>query len=401
MMGHVFLKFSGLNYEDKEVSHAISFSTTIENYDPLYLIYQNIIPGMKGLFSLQPYKTVKNYYTRNENRNLWVYQLSLNNYRKQLIYYHAWELKGIKMKYYFTSYNCSTVMHDMLSLARPKIYNDQMMWITPLSTVKSLYKYNLIKKAQLYPNKDWFMRMEKDTHLNINKTYRLKNKIINISKYKSPNKIPYQRQLSVGYINLNQDKYLKLSFLPASHLLNDYNREYFGESELKIAYLSILVNDKNIELNNFTLYGMKSYIPYSSLTHDLSYQFELAVKKEYAQNKKYTNTLTIDGGVGTDILVARDINIFALLNGGVGYDKYDNIHLLFNPRIGMMIYEVFNMKSLFYYQQYFINKKHVYNKYVFEHNMFINKHFTLYFKLEKIEKHNSFLNYEFGLKYLF
>ena len=401
MMGHVFLKFSGLNYKGKEVNHAITFYTVIESYNPLSLIYQNTISGMKGLFALQPYKTIKNNYTKKENRNLWEYQLSLNNYRKHLIYYHVWELKGIKMKYYFASYNCSTVIYDILSLARPKIYDDKKMWITPLSSVKFLYKYNLIKKAQLYPSNSWLIRMQEDTHLNVNKIDQLKNKIIDISKYKSPNKIPDERQLSAGYINLNQEKYLKLSFLPASHLLNDYNSEYFGESELKIASLSILVNDKNIELDNFTLYGMKSYMPYSSVAHDLSYQFELAVKKEYTQNKKYTDTLKIDGGIGTDFLVFHDINIFALLNGGIGYDKYDNMHFLFNPRIGMMIYEVFNMKSLFYYQPYFINKEHIYNKYVIEHNIFIHKNYTLYFNLEKIEKHNSFLNYEFGLKYLF
>ena len=214
-------------------------------------------------------------------------------------------------------------------------------------------------------------------------------------------KIPNERQLSAGYINQNQEKYLKLSFLPASHLLNDYNREYFGESELKIASLSILVNDKNIKFQDFTLYGMKSYMPYSSLTHDLSYQFELAVKKEYTQNENYSNTLKIDGGAGIDFLFFNDINIFALLNAGIGYNKDDHVHLLFNPQIGMMIYEIFNMKSLFYYQPYFINKEHIYDKYVIGHNIFIHKNYTLYFNLEKIKKHKDFLNYEFGIKYLF
>ena len=83
--------------------------------------------------------------------------------------------------------------------------------------------------------------MLEDTNMDINDTERLQTKVIDISKYKSPNKIPSERQLSAGYVNLNREKYMKLSFLPASHLLNDYNREYFGESELKIASLSILV----------------------------------------------------------------------------------------------------------------------------------------------------------------
>ncbi|MCB4762025.1 MAG: DUF4105 domain-containing protein [Sulfurovum sp.] len=401
MMGHVFLKFSGNNDKNLQVNHTITFYTVIESVNPFSLIYQNTVSGMKGLFALKPYRAFKENYTKKENRNLWEYQLSLNDYRRKLIYYHVWELENIDMKYYFTSYNCSTVIYNMLSLAKPKIYNDKKIWITPLDSVKYLYKYNLIKKVQLYPSSSWLTKILEDTNMDVNDVEQLQNKIIDISKYKSPNKIPGERQLSAGYVNLNQEKYLKLSFLPASHLLNGYNREYCGKSELKIASLSVLVNDKNIELEDFTLYEMKSYMPYSSLIHDLSYQFELAVKKEYTKDENYNDTLKINGGVGIDFLFFNNINIFTMLNGGIGYNKDDNIHLLFNPQIGMMIYELFNMKSLFYYQPYFINDEHIYNKYVIEHNIFIHKNYTLYFNLEKIDKHNNFLNYDFGLKYLF
>ncbi len=401
MMGHVFLKFSGKNYKNKEVHHAITFYTVIDGINPFKLIYQNTISGMKGLFALQPYKKIKENYTQKENRNLWEYQLSLSEYERKLIYYHIWELKGVDMQYYFTSYNCSTVIYNMLSLANPKVYDDTKIWITPLDSVKYLYKYNLIAQAQLYPSNSWLTKMQEDTNIDFNNTEQLKSKIIDISKYKSPNKIPSERQLSIGYVNLNEEKYLKFSFLPASHLLNDYNREYFGESELKIASLLVLVNDKNIALQDFTLYGMKSYMPYSSLTHDLSYQFELAVKKEYTKDENYNDTLKIDGGMGVDFLFFNDINIFVMLNGGMGYNKNDNFHVLLNPQIGMMIYEIFNMKSLFYYQPYFINDEHIYNRYVIEHNVFFHKNYTLYFNLEKIEKKDDFLNYEFGIKYLF
>jgi hypothetical protein len=107
------------------------------------LIYQNTISGMKGMFALQPYTKVKQNYTQKENRNLWEYELVLSEYERKLIYYHVWELKDINMKYYFTSYNCSTVIYNILSLANPKIYNDKKIWITPLDSVKFLYKYNL------------------------------------------------------------------------------------------------------------------------------------------------------------------------------------------------------------------------------------------------------------------
>jgi hypothetical protein len=109
MMGHTFFKYEGLNYKKKEVSHAISFFTFINTLNPFKLLYENIGPGMKGFFVLRPYKEILYSYLENENRNIWEYKLKLNNYQKKLIYYHIWELKDIKMKYYFTSFNCATV----------------------------------------------------------------------------------------------------------------------------------------------------------------------------------------------------------------------------------------------------------------------------------------------------
>ncbi|MDQ7066828.1 MAG: DUF4105 domain-containing protein [Sulfurimonas sp.] len=163
MMGHTFLKFSGKNLRGREVAHAVTFYTVIESMNPLTLIYQNTISGMKGMFALQPYKKTKENYLQKENRNVWEYKLSLSSYRKKLIYYHAWELKGIEMSYYFTSYNCATVIYNMLSLANPKIYNQKKLWITPLDTVKFLYKYDLIKESQLFPSNTWLVKMLEDT----------------------------------------------------------------------------------------------------------------------------------------------------------------------------------------------------------------------------------------------
>ncbi|MBL0686828.1 MAG: DUF4105 domain-containing protein [Sulfurospirillum sp.] len=401
MMGHTFLKFSGKNSTDREVAHAITFYTIIESANPLTLIYQNTISGMKGMFALQPYKKIKDNYLKKENRNVWEYQLSLSEYRKNLIYYHAWELKDIKMKYYFTSYNCATVIYNMLSLANPKIYEDKKIWITPLDNVKFLYKYDLIKNTQLLPSDTWLIKMLEDTNNEVNATKNFDKMIYDISQYKSPKNIPNERQIELGYTKRDNEDYMKLSFLPASHNLNDYNREYFGESELKIAYLSVLINDTNIELDEFTLYGMKSYMPYSSLTHDLSYQFELVAKKEYTENMKYADTLKIDGGIGVDFLLFNDINIYTIFNGGIGYNSKDKTHVFFNPQIGVMIYELLNMKSLVYFEPYYINNNHIYDKYILQQNIFIHKNYTLYFNLEQIESSKSFANYEFGLKYLF
>ena len=454
MMGHTFLKYSGKNHLNKDVEHAITFYTILDSVNLFSLAYENIFSGMEGMFVLQPYKKIVEQYTDKENRNVWEYELKLPEYRKKLIYYHIWELKGIDMKYFFTSYNCSTVIYYTLSLTNPKIYDDKKLWITPLDTVKFLHKYNLVDNSELYPSSEWLTKMleenldgsqitnikkiikykqynqisdldfyslkllvayseleYKKSHIDTDQYNRMSNKlneelssnknVIDISKYKSPNKIPNERQLEIGYSNINKNEYMKLSFLGASHLLNDYNREYFGESELKIGYLSISVNKNSLELDELTLYGMKSYIPFDTLTNDLSYQFELSVKKEYTQSMDFLDTAKIDGGVGIDFLVAKDINVFFMLNGGIGYNTDDNAHLFFNPEIGGMIYEVLNMKSFISYQPLFIGVDKAYDKYTFKHNIFNNSGWKFSANIESIRAEKDFLNYEFSITKIF
>jgi len=375
------------------------------------------------------------------------------DYRRRLIEYHIWELKGIDMRYYFTSYNCSTVIYYILSLANPKIYDDKKLWITPLDTVKFLYKYDLIQQSELLPSNEWLIKMleenipqtsvkniknivkfknynkikglnfyssklldsyskfkynkntlDKKELLDINSKINhnlFKDNVFDISKYKSPSKIPSERQVGIGYSYTNDIDYTKVSFLGASHFINDNNREYFGESELKIGYISFLLNKTTIDLDEFTLYGMKSYIPYDGLTKEYSYQFELAVKKEYAMSFDYLDTFKLDTGIGIDFLIAKDINVFAILNGGLWFNKEDKTKLVINPEVGAMIYELLDMKSYISCKPLFLNDKKIYTKYSLKHSVFINKSWTLSLDIDSIEGKKDITNYTFLLKKLF
>lgn len=454
MMGHTFFKYSGKNHQNQSVEHAITFYTILDSFNLLILAYQNTISGMDGFFALQPYKEVVAQYLYKENRNVWEYQLELSEYRRKLINYHIWELKDIQMRYFFANYNCSTVVYYILSLAEPDIYDKKKLWITPLDTVKYLYDGKLIKNSQLTPSTEWLIKMlEENVHnhdvnnikeivsksqytgiekldflpLELLKNYSLlehkkknidsiqfaainskienlaskEDKFFDISNYKSPYKIPNQRQIGVGYKSVEDEDFFKLSFLGASHLLNDDNREYFGESELKIADLSLLVNDSGLKLENFTLYGMKSYVPFDTLTNDISYEFEMAIKRDYDQNMQYKNIFKINGGMGFDFLLHKDINFFAIFNTGVGYNKASKIHVLTNPKLGMMIYEVFNMKSLLSYEPIFVNENKIYDKLSFEQNLFFSKNDKIYFNVDIFENEKRYVNCEFGLRKLF
>lgn len=454
MMGHTFFKYSGKNYQNQNVEHAISFYTILNSFNLLTLAYQNTVSGMDGFFALQPYKEVVEQYLYEENRNVWEYKLELNEYRKKLVNYHIWELKDLEIRYFFASYNCSTVVYYILSLAEPNIYDKKKLWVVPLDTVKYLYDEQLIKNSKLTPSTEWLIKMlEENVHsddinqvkeivskskydeiqkldflsLELLKNYSLlehkkknidnsrffvinskieslsakEEKFFDISNYKSPYKIPNQRQVGAGYKSVEDEDFLKVSFLGASHLLRDDNREYFGESELKLVDLSVLVGKSGMKLENFTLYGMKSYVPFDTLTHDISYEFEIALKRDYDVNMQYKNIFKIDGGIGFDFLLSKDINIFAILNTGIGYNEASRLHLAINPKLGMMIYEVFNMKSLLLYEPMFVNENKIYDKFSLEQNLFLSKEYNFYLNLAIFEQEKRYVNFEFGLRRLF
>lgn len=394
MMGHTFFKFEGVNDKKEIKKHSLSFYTTIETFNIFTLLYENLVSGMKGIFVLRPYIETKNTYIEEEKRNIWEYELNLNEYQKKLISYHLWELKDIDIKYYFTKYNCSTIVFFALSTVNNNIYEDEKIWITPLDSVKYLYKYNLIKDTNLVASESWMNRMIKENFDKQN--IDLQNVNFDISNYKSPNKIPDERQISLAYKNVNNNNFSKISFLPASHLLNGDNREYFGESELKIAYLSLLANNKSLKLDEFTLYGMKSYLPYQDNAKDLSSELSIGLKRDYNSKMSLTINSKISYGLGYDFNIFNDINLYFLINAGINYNKEDDLKLLISPKIGFTVYEIFDMKSVVDYEKLYFEKKIVYDKYSLSHNIFISKNRNIYFNLDKYKGKKSKTDFEIG-----
>jgi len=439
MMGHTFFKFSGDN-----LANSISFYTFINTYNPLKLIYENTITGMNGYFILRPYRETLYNYLENEKRNVWEFNLKLSEFEKKMIYFHTWELKDINQKYYFTSYNCATVVFYILASAKPEILQENNFWLTPLSVTKIANKYKMIQQSNLLPNDEWFIKLlenqvslskikkiksiikfkdfNKFQNLKLTKEnfyfitlaqtysiylyknnqltkkeYQQLNNIFNnykfkyqfdISHYKNPLKTPPERQIGVGFRNEEKTNFFKFSFLPASHSLTDNNKEYFNESALKIGYISFLANQNKILLDNFTIYNMTNLIPYDILTKPISYNFDLSIKRKYDKNLNKKLFFNTNVGIGGDLNVFTDINIFTLFDIGVQYHK--KVELVYYPKIGFSIYEIFNSKGMFYYQPTFIDNKFVYNKYYFSQNFFLKNNYKISLNYEKIDNKNEY-----------
>ena len=466
MMGHIFFKLSGIDKKNIKREHAVSFFTVIDTLNIPSLLVQSTITGMKGFFLLRPYKEQVDRYLKEENRNIWEYTLNLSKGEKQLIYFHFWELKDVKIKYLFTGFNCATIVHDMLSMGSIKLENNYHLWITPKDVIKDAKKNKIIKNVSLKASNKWQIKMlldelkeskntmflnnsyyhdiksfnnlkyshdiktmylEKELLLsyteymyhnneinstvfdNIHKIIEIKKTnvkndyMLDLIKYKNPLNTFNDTQASLAYVYKNNKKYLGLSFLPASNTLFDDNREYFGESDLKIMAFNILANKYKIKLDSFDLYSMKSLVPWDTFTGGVSSALKLNYESHYDKKLGDFKAYNISVGLGYTKQFFNDIFVYSLLNVGIGYGKSE-IYAYFYPEIGLLMYEVFDMKTI-------LNYKYIYNQHnsndgyydiSMEQSIFLDKKMRIGIGIDyKSIYEKDQINYIFSLNYFF
>lgn len=445
MMGHVFIKISGLNEKGVQTNHAISFYTNIEGFNLPKIIYQSFFSGKKGYFSLSPYSEKLVRYNEKENRNVWEYKLDVDSFHKQLLQYHFYELKQTKLTYYFDSYNCATLMQFILGVINSKDFKQGLFGTSPIDVVKQIENHNLYKNIELIPSKKWKLRMLNEyishgsikkvkqsskfksikyltdiknteerfiaydilqTHIELNgkdekkdansellESIQLeKDKFntfdIDLSDYKSPTKTPPDSQISIEALHFVDDEITIINLVPTSHKLEDDNRQYFGETSLILGEVAIARSQKynSVFIDHLTLFESKSLIPHEYFTGGISGSFRIAAKQQYDVEFKKSTKSYIDGSIGKTYGIGPDINIYALLGGGLALSR-GQLFTEINPEFGIIIREVFNMKSIIQYQHNFNDSQNIPDQYSlsFTQSLFIGKNWGLFGRAENVK----------------
>jgi hypothetical protein len=406
MMGHVFLKISGLNDLGVPVDHAVSYYTEIDSLNLPALIVDSLLLGMPSIFALTPYSQQMAMYLDQENRNIWEYKLALSAEMRQLMHLHIWELKEVKSKYLFAGNNCATVIYSILALANPSFQEESRLWITPLDVVRQADKSKLIDSMILIPSDKWRIRMlaseldfsdrleilqmhqsatikplpkvkdmTKREFLKLElaqvySKYLLKNNKItdsqfnlfenefhdsgflttdfdfDISQFKNPLNQQEDSQYSIGYLNRDNSSYLKINFLPVSHKLSDDNRQYFSENELELGDLTVLAkaSDDSIRLEEFQMFSSTSLIPWDSFTGGISGHVKFGIERQYEPELVSHNAGYLLVGLGFASSIHEDVLLYSLGNVGVGYG--DQVGYLYGfPEAGFIINQVFSTKG--------------------------------------------------------
>mgnify|MGYP005988665811 CR=1 FL=1 len=405
MMGHIFFKINGF-YNRKKRSNAVSFFTEVNHLNIPVLAYESIIKGMPGYFILRPYEKQISSYINNEERNIWEYRLNLSKEQLTLIYYHLWELKDINLTYFFTGFNCATIIDNILSITSESYYSEKpSFWTTPKNVINKANRFEIITTTNMIPSLEWTLYMLSDnigskqiknlkmiidkknivylerlikkkelskletefienytkylfikkdsisygTYKNIISLIKEEDKnSIDFSNYKNPINSLDKKQLSIGSIKKEKENFFELNLLLAGNTISDDNRNYFAENSLKIGNINLLTNESSLFLNRFDFYEIKSYLPINDIIKPLSTEIGISYYSKF-NNLYIKDGLVINAGAGLTNKITPDMFLYYLINSKIYMNK-DYSHLTINPKIGLNIYEVLNMKTIIQYE---------------------------------------------------
>lgn len=158
MYGHTFLRLDPKGYraDSALLSYAVNYAALVPEQDgSLLFAWRGMSGGYPGHFSLQPYVEKLQEYSRLENRDVWEYELNLNDVELDRLLAHLWELQNINFDYYFMDENCSFRLLELLEVARPglNLTGDFPLHAIPVDTVRSVRDAGLVGDITYRPSR--------------------------------------------------------------------------------------------------------------------------------------------------------------------------------------------------------------------------------------------------------
>lgn len=395
MMGHGMLALTGLNDKKINVAHSVSFFTDLDSLNLLTIMWETLYVGKQGHFVVKPLEVGFNFYLKDEERNVWKYVIDLTAEERDLIHRHIWELKYADIDYLFHEQNCATLSQQILSIVKTELTTVNAQWVSPIDLAKTVNDKKIVKNTLFYPSNKWKIRLlsdqipndsvelllsdsvaknlnylEQETlktynnyqyqERNISKEswekksqsiYKLypEQLSLNLESYKSPLSSPADSQVSIGSTFNGK---VRLEWLPAAHSIEDDNRQYFTENELKLFNIKIDIdpNSFGVSLKEFNIYSARSLTPSNKLLGGTSGSFKFGFQRLKFDKLNPFMAFNVQGGLGKTYSLSRDIKVFALFNIG-GFTGVKHQGVVLTPEIGGYIYEIFDMKSIVSYQR--------------------------------------------------
>ncbi len=394
MMGHIYLKLTGINHLNNDVEHAVSFYTDVDGINFPKLVVESLVLGKKGLYALSPSEPIKSKYILQEGRNVWEFELKLTKEQKILLQNHLYELKKIKLTYYFHTFNCATLIKQIVRVSNPVeahpksehgLIESQAVNLSSKWKIKSLIESTefepgtitkvkknqtseLIEHTEAKEKSYGFKSLElakaynrllkeedriapeayetKSADLNQHLQAAHAGSVLDFSSYKTPTKITSTAQVMATYANEKNESVLKLTWLPASHLLEDESSQYISESELQISRITLAQNfkTKSFYLDEFNLYSATSFLPSDPLSNGLSGQFRIGYTNYFNSKLERERSPIVEGSLGKTYRLHNDVDFFGL--AGLNYIEANSVVLAPDVETGFIVRAVYDMKTV-------------------------------------------------------
>jgi len=226
MFGHTFLRINS-RYNSKLLAYAINYAA---NADPdkenaTVFAIKGLFGGYFGKYSLLPYYDKLKEYRDAEQRDIWEYDLNLNEDETLAMVRHIWELNGTQSNYYFFTENCSYNMLWLMEIARPSISLRKYFHyeVIPLETVHATNEEHLVADA--------FYRASKRTKI-LRYEELIDDESIDLVKSLANGELTAETLLRKENIVLQQKRYIleaAVEFLEYSYAKNEMKKERYLE----------------------------------------------------------------------------------------------------------------------------------------------------------------------------
>ena len=156
MFGHTFIRINS-GYNSKLLSFAFNYAANANPDDTNAIMFaiQGLSGGYFGKYSLLPYYEKLREYRDTEQRDIWEYDLNLNEEEVLKMVRHIWELNSTHSYYYFFTENCSYNMLWFIESARESIHLREYFsyQVIPLETVHAAQLEGIISDSSFRPSK--------------------------------------------------------------------------------------------------------------------------------------------------------------------------------------------------------------------------------------------------------
>lgn len=153
MFGHTFLRIEGSNHALTD--YGVNFAANTDTNNMLVYTYKGVTGGFEGRFSVLPYYLKVQEYNNSESRDLWEYELNLDQDQIDNMMRSLWEVGDNRIDYYYIDENCSYVLLALLDTTDTKFnFTDQFFsFVNPPDTLRVVTRYpDLVKKTIFRPS---------------------------------------------------------------------------------------------------------------------------------------------------------------------------------------------------------------------------------------------------------